>query len=115
MPGYIPDRGHFVHINCSPQAGREQAGQRPALVLSPNMFNRMTGFVMVCPITNTVRGRAFEVPVPNGCRITGVVLCDQLKSLDWRARNVEQWGVAPTQLVDEVLARLQAVLDLNPE
>jgi mRNA interferase MazF len=115
MSTYVPDRGHFIYIECSPQAGREQAGRRPALVLSPTLFNRMTGFVMACPITNTVRNRPFEVPVPHGSVVKGVVLCDQLKSFDWRARNVDQWGVAPTHLVNEVLARIHAVLDLNPD
>lgn len=114
MP-YQPDRGHFIHLNFDPQTGTEQAGERPALVLSPMSFNIATGMAIVCPITNQVKGGSFEVRVPAECKITGVVLCDQVKSLDWIKRNARQWGVAPAQLVDEVLARLGAILAINVE
>ena len=93
----IPERGAFIVLNFNPQAGHEQAGRRNAIVLSPKEFNRKTGFVVVCPITNQKKGYPFEVDLPvngisldsGGSPITGVILTDQVKSLDWTARNIK--------------------------
>ncbi len=110
MQPYQPDRGHFVYLDFDPPAGMEQAGRRPALVLSPMRYNVATGLAFVCPVTNQVKGGAFEVPIPPGADVTGVVLSDHLRSVDWPARDAAFHGEAPQQLVDEVLARLEAIL-----
>ncbi|MGH9777349.1 MAG: type II toxin-antitoxin system PemK/MazF family toxin, partial [Candidatus Acidiferrales bacterium] len=93
-----------------PQAGTEQAGRRPAIVLSPQRFNVGTGLLFACPITNQVKGSPFEVSVPHGIRLTGVVLTDHLRSLDWIARRAEFHGKAAPQLLDDVLGRIEAIL-----
>ena len=105
-----PDRGDLVWLSFDPQAGREQAGRRPAIVLSPAAYNRRIGLAFVCPITSQVKGYPFEVPLPPGLPISGVVLADHLRSLDWVARHADPIGVAPPALVDEVLARLAPLL-----
>jgi len=112
---YQPDRGHFINLNFDPRSGTEQGGERPALVLSSAAFNISTGLAFVCPISNQVKGGAFEVRVPTGCKVTGVVLCDQLRSLDWISREARQWGIAPIQLVDDVLAHINAILAIRLE
>ena len=109
---YQPERGHFVVLNFTPQSGTEQGGRRPALVLSPVEHNIATGLALVCPITNQVKGSAFEVPT--GARdVTGVVLANQVRAVDWLARGAEFRGVAPEQTLFEVLARIEAVLGLG--
>ncbi len=105
-----PERGDFVWIDLDPQAGHEQAGRRPALVLSTADFNRRTGFAFVCPVTRQVKGYAFEVPLPAGAAITGVALADQVKSLDWRARNVAVAGKADAAAVDAVLRIVRTIV-----
>ncbi len=107
---YQPDRGHFVFLDFSPQAGTEQAGRRPALVLSPLSYNIAAGLALACPVTNQAKGGSFEVPVPPGAGVTGVVLSDQLRSIDWIVRRAEFRSEAPQPLVDEVLARIEAIL-----
>src|SRR5437660_9952142 len=86
MP-YVPSRGDAVWITLNPQAGHEQSGRRPALVLSPSAYNGRVGLALLCPITSQVKGYPFEVTLPHGLPITGVVLADEVKSLDWRARK----------------------------
>ncbi len=104
MPArFVPDRGDVVWINFNPRVGHEQAGRRPAVVLSPASYNAKVGLGIFCPITNQVKGYPFEVLIPTGLSVSGVVLADQLKSLDWRARNAELIGSLPTSVVDEVL------------
>jgi len=112
-PAYQPDRGHFVYLDFTPQAGTEQAGRRPGLVLSPLRYNVATGLAFVCPVTNQVKGSSFEVPIPSGKRITGAVLSDHLRSVDWISRKAQFDSQAPDDLVDEVLARIAAVLGLS--
>lgn len=110
-PGeYAPDRGEVVWISLHPQAGHEQAGRRPAVVLSPAAYNGRVGLAIFCPITNQRKGYPFEVAIPSGLRVTGVVLADQVKSLDWRARQVELICELPTETVAEVLAKLATLL-----
>jgi mRNA interferase MazF len=108
---YVPARGEIVWISLNPQAGHEQAGRRPALVLSPSEYNDRVGLVILCPITNQVKGYPFEVALPSGGKVTGAVLSDQVKSLDWRARNAEFLERAPQSVTDDVLARLGALIE----
>jgi len=105
-----PDRGDLVWLQFTPQAGHEQAGRRPALVISPRAYNEKVGLALFCPITNQVKGYPFEVALPPGLPITGVVLSDQIKSLDWRARRAELVSAAPNVVVAEVLGKVAALL-----
>lgn len=102
----IPDRGDVVWLDFTPQAGHEQAGRRPALVMSPAAYNGAVGLALVCPITSQVKGYPFEVTLPKGSKAAGVVLADQLKSLDWRARNAEVFG----HVSGGVVVRVQRLL-----
>ena len=88
MSSYVPDRGDLVWLEFTPQAGSEQRGRRPALVLSPKTYNGKVGLALFCPVTSIIKGYPFEVQLPDGSAVTGVVLSDQLKSLDWRSRKV---------------------------
>jgi mRNA interferase MazF len=106
-----PGRGDLVWLDFDPQAGHEQAGRRPALILSPDAYNRKVGLVLLCPITTQVKGYPFEVALPPELGIHGVVLADQVKSLDWRVRKAEVCGHVPNETVQEVLAKLQALLE----
>lgn len=106
----IPDSGDFIWITFDPQAGHEQAGRRPALVLSPKLYNQKSGFALVCPMTNQAKGYPFEVAVPSGHGVTGVILADQVKCVDLKARRAEGLGKCPLEQVNEVLARLAPLL-----
>ena len=108
--GYVPDTGHIVWLRFSPQAGREQAGRRPALVLSPQSYNEKTSLALFCPITSRVKGYPFEVMMPAAGAVTGVVLADQIRSLDWRARGAVFEVEAPPHLVTEVRDKLAVLL-----
>ena len=105
-----PDPGDLVWLSFDPQAGREQAGRRPALVLSPSSYNRRSGLALVCPITSHVKGYPFEVELPQGLPITGMVLADHVKSLDWRKRRAELAGRVPAEVLRDVLDRLAPLL-----
>ncbi|HET8576114.1 MAG TPA: endoribonuclease MazF [Methylomirabilota bacterium] len=107
---YVPRRGDIVWLSFTPQAGHEQAGRRPALVLSPSAYNRKVGLALCCPITSRVKGYPFEVPVPHGLTVAGVVLADQVKSLDWRARRAEFADRLPDAEVGRVLGLVMALL-----
>jgi mRNA interferase MazF len=107
---YIPERGDAVWITLNPQAGHEQAGRRPALVLSPAAYNGRVGLGLFCPITSHVKGYPFEVPLPEGLAVSGVVGADQVKSLDWRARKASRITTVPDEVVTLVLQRLQTLL-----
>ena len=109
MP-FVPDRGDLVWLSFTPQAGHEQSGRRPALVLSPRAYNSKVGLVLACPITHQVKGYPFEVVLPPGLSVTGAVLADQLKSLDWKQRQAERIGRVPQSTLHEVLARLAPLL-----
>ena len=108
---YVPERGDAVWITLDPQAGHEQAGRRPALVLSPSAYNGRVGLALLCPITTQVKGYPFEVPLPAGLSVTGVVGADQVKSLDWRARKATRIAAVPEEIVTQVLSRLQTLLE----
>lgn len=108
--GYVPDRGDIVWLNFTPQAGHEQAGHRPALVLSPAQYNGASGLMLCCPMTTQVKGYPFEVPVDTLGGQSGVVLADQVKSVDWKARRAQRKGRASDAVIADVLARVQALL-----
>ena len=107
---YIPERGDAVWVSFSPQSGHEQAGRRPALVLSPAAYNRKVGLAVFCPITSQIKGYPFEVIIPMGFGLTGAVLSDQVKSMDWQARNAELICALPDATVFEVLQKLEALI-----
>jgi mRNA interferase MazF len=107
---YVPERGDIVWLEFSPQAGHEPAGLRPALVLSSGKYNRLTGLGLFCPITSRVKGYPFEVPLPDGLKISGVVLADQIKSLDWRARNAKRAATMSEKVMSEIVERLSALI-----
>jgi len=107
---YAPDAGDLLWLNFDPQRGREQSGRRPALVLSPAAYNSKTSLALVCPVTSHVKGYPFEVQLPPSLGVSGVVLVDQLKSLDWRERNAETAGRVPDEFLSEILARLAPLL-----
>jgi mRNA interferase MazF len=109
---YIPDSGDIVWITFNPQAGHEQAGHRPALVLSPAAYNGKVGLAILCPITSQIKGYPFEVVVPEGLEIRGAILSDQVKSLDWKARNAKFGGKLPSQTFNEVVQKLSTLIRL---
>ena len=110
MPAFVPDAGDLVWLTFDPQAGHEQAGRRPALVLSPRAYNQRSGLALACPVTTHVKGYPFEVAVPEGCGIDGVILSDHVKSLDWKARRAVRIARVPAVTLAEVLARLSPLL-----
>ena len=111
MPvSYVPDRGHVVWITLNPQAGHEQAGRRPAVVLSPVAYNGRLGLAIFCPIASQIKGYPFEVRVPPGLPVAGAVLADQVKNLDWRVRKAEFICVMPKDVIQEVLQMLGTLL-----
>jgi len=104
MPrGYVPNRGDVVWIDFNPQAGHEQAGRRPAPILSPAAYNGKVGLAVLCPVTSQIKGYPFEATVPHGLRVGGAVLSDHIKSVDWKARKVEFICKMPDSTVREVL------------
>lgn len=107
-----PARGDLVWLDFDPQAGREQAGRRPAIVLSEAQFNELTGFALVCPITNQTKDYAFEVPLPDGLPLSGFVLTDQLKSLDVKKRKIKIVGNVPidSDCIKNVLRNTRSIL-----
>ena len=111
MPAFVPHRGDVIWITLNPQAGHEQAGRRPAVVLSPGDYNSKVGLAILCPITSQVKGYPFEVRIPDGLPVRGVVLADQVKSLDWRARQAEWMCTLSPDVTAEVLAKLGVLLE----
>jgi mRNA interferase MazF len=105
MP-WVPERGDIVWITMTPGVGHEQTGRRPALVLSPSSYNGKVGLAILCPITGQIKGYPFEVPVPEGLPVRGVILSDQAKSLDWRSRGAEFACSLPVDSTMAVLQRL---------
>lgn len=109
---YVPERGDLVWLTFDPQAGHEQAGRRPALVLSPAPYNRRASLALVCPITNQAKGYPFEVALPEGLSISGVVLADHVKSADWAARRAQFAAKASSEVLAEVTAKLRPLLSV---
>jgi mRNA interferase MazF len=110
MATYVPRKGDFIAVTFDPQSGHEQRGRRPALVVSNDLFNRHTGLCIACPVTNTRRNYPFHVSIPDGQDITGFVMVEQVKSIDFRARNVKRLGGAPEPVLQEVLSILDACI-----
>ena len=110
MRRYVPKKGDFVVLTFDPQSGHEQRGRRPALVVSNTLFNKHTGLAMVCPITNTSRDIPFHVEVPDESSLTGCIMVEQLKSIDYTSRKAKFVEKAPRSVVNEVLSILDACL-----
>ena len=109
---YIPDAGDLVWLTFDPQAGHEQRGRRPALILSPRAYNSKARLAIACPITSQVKGYPFEVPLPAGGKISGVILADHVKNVDWQARRVAFEAKVPADILTDVRERLRALLEL---
>ena len=107
---YIPNRGDIVWITFNPQAGHEQAGRRPALVLSPAAYNGKVGLAILCPITSQIKDYPFEVLIPEGLKLGGAILSDQIKSLDWKVRQAEFVCKLPSLTLSEVLQKLGTLI-----
>jgi mRNA interferase MazF len=110
---YVPDVGDLVWINFSPQIGHEQAGRRPAVVLSPRLYNEKVGLALMCPVTSRAKGYPFEVALPKASRIRGVILPDHLRSLDWQKRQTQKAGKLPLDTLEEVRIQIATLLGLS--
>jgi len=110
MAAYVPRKGDFIAVTFDAQAGLEQRGRRPALVVSNDLFNRHTGLCIACPITNARRDFPFHVSIPEGQAVTGVVMVEQVKSIDFRSRHAKRIGAAPEQVLQEALSLLDACI-----
>ena len=110
MKKYIPRKGDVIYVSFNPQSGKEQRGHRPALVVSNTLFNQRTGLAMVCPVTNTDRGWGLHVRLPAGFKLSGVVMVEQIKSIDYTARKARYIEKAPQDILNEVLAILDACI-----
>lgn len=108
---YVPDQGDIVWMNFTPQSGHEQAGRRPAVVITPRSYNRRSGLVVCVPVTNQIKGYPFEVPL-SGTGATGAALADQIKSLDWQTRKAERKGKAAAAEMAEIKSRIKSLLKL---
>lgn len=108
---YVPRRGDLVWLSFDPQAGHEQAGRRPVFVLSPESYNRKTGVFIACPVTSKVKGYPFEVPLPEGAVESGVILADQIKSLDWKARRAEFASSTSESVVNDVASLVLPLIE----
>lgn len=110
---YQPERGDFIQINCTPHAGTEQGGHRPALVLSPRDFNIATGLIFACPVTNQIKGSPFEVQIPPGAKVTGVILASHARTFDWIERGASFHSKCDEDTMCEVLGRIEAILSIE--
>lgn len=110
---YVPDAADLVWLDFSPDAGHEQAGRRPGIVLSPRAYNKRTGLAIVCPVTSHAKGYTFEVALPPASRLKGVILSDHLKSIDWRVRKTQKAGRIPPLVLQQVLDRISALLGIS--
>ena len=110
MPRYVPKKGDFITLSFDPQAGHEQRGRRPALVVSNDLFNRHTGLAIVCPLTTTARGFPFHLPVPGASSLSGFVMVEQVKSVDYAMREARFVERAPTVLIEDVLDLIDACI-----
>jgi mRNA interferase MazF len=113
MEFYTPKRGDILWLQFDPQAGHEQAGWRPALVISPESYNGKVGLALMCPITSKVKGYPFEVSLPDNLKVNGAILADQIKSLDWKIRQAKFACEVPVDIIQEVLAKLEILIFEN--
>ena len=111
MASFVPSRGDLVWLQFNPQAGHEQAGHRPAVVISPSSYNRRVGLAICCPVTTQVKGYPFEVLLPEGLGVEGAILSDQIKSLDWRVRKARRIGSVPPDVLHEAIGKILALVD----
>jgi mRNA interferase MazF len=111
VAAYVPARGDLIWLQFNPQAGHEQAGHRPAVVISPSSYNRRVGLVLCCPVTSQVKGYPFEVLLPPGLGVEGVILSDQIKSLDWRVRKARRIGDLPAEVLQETVGKILALVE----
>lgn len=111
MAAYVPARGDLIWLQFTPQAGHEQAGHRPAVVISPGSYNRRVGLAVCCPVTSQVKGYPFEVLLPQGLGVEGAILSDQVKSLDWRVRKAKRIGTVPADVLQETVGKILALVD----
>lgn len=109
--GYVPERGDLVWLTFQPQAGHEPSGRRPAVVVSPSAYNGRVGLALICPVTRQVKGYPFEVRIPDRIGVEGVVLVDQLKSLDWRAREAEYIARLSPEAMTEIIAKVRTLIE----
>jgi mRNA interferase MazF len=107
---YVPDRGHLVWINFNPAVGREQQGRRPAVILSPKTYNKPSELVLLIPVTSRRKGYPFEQPLPAGSTITGVALCDQIKSMDWQNRDIQFIEALPSATMVQIRAKINTLI-----
>ncbi len=110
MVAAAPDRGDLVWLEFSPQAGHEQAGRRPALVVSPSLYNSKSGLALVCPVTTKSKGYPFDVHLPDGLPVYGVIQSDQLRSLDWKERKATAIARVPDDVLQSVLNKIRPLL-----
>ena len=110
MPRYVPDRGDVVWINFDPQIGHEQKGHRPGLIVSSRDYNAPSGLALCCPVTSQRKGHPFEVALVASGSLSGVILCDQIRSVDWRARKARFISTASAECLDDVLAKIEALV-----
>jgi mRNA interferase MazF len=115
VAAYVPSRGDLIWLQFSPHAGHEQAGHRPAVVISPVAYNRRVGLVLCCPVTSQVKGYPFEVVLPEGLEVQGAVLADQVKSLDWRVRKARRIARLPADVLQETVGKILALVDPEGE
>lgn len=108
---YVPARGDVVWLRFDPRAGHEQSGRRPAVVISPRSYNKRVGLALFCPVTSRIKGYPFEVALPSGGEVEGAILSDQLKSLDWRAREAHKFAEIEDDVLREVLARIAVLVE----
>jgi mRNA interferase MazF len=110
MVSYVPDRGHLVWINFNPAVGREQQGRRPAVILSPQTYNKPSELVLLVPVTSKRKGYPFEQPLPDGLGVAGVALCDQIKSMDWRTRDIQFIQELPIAVMLQIRAKMATLI-----
>ncbi len=108
---YVPEKGDFVMVNLNPTSGHEQAGHRPAVVLTPQSYNSRTGLCLICPVTNSIKDYPFEVEC-NSPDVTGVVISDQVRSIDWRSRNFYYKSKISADVLEEVIGKLSSLFEL---
>lgn len=112
MPAsYVPAQGDLVWLEFSPQSGHEQAGRRPALVISPKIYNAKAGLALFCPITSQIKGYPFELALPQKMKIKGVILCDQIRSLDWRSRKAAKIEKIPAGTLEKALELIRILIE----
>lgn len=111
---YVPDRGDLVLVEFDPQSGKEQAGLRPALTLSPKIYNQKTGLGLFCPITTAIKGYPFETILPNTCTIRGAILADHIKNMDWRSRKAKYISKIDDYILDEVINKVAVLVGIKP-